>query len=92
MSSMAITLASAPCTHVSTSILNYTTMKGFEERAAPGGVYESFLAELKHEPDLLSNAELVGDVTLPANVFRVQQWGFNSVFKVSNSSDEGFIG
>ncbi|KAJ7256256.1 hypothetical protein C8J57DRAFT_1721470 [Mycena rebaudengoi] len=53
-------------------------MKGFEERAAPGGVYESFLAELKHEPDLLSNAELVGDVTLPANVFRVQQWGFNS--------------
>jgi hypothetical protein len=70
------------------SILNYTTMKCVEERAAPGGVYESFLAELKDKPDLLCNAELVGDATHPANVFRVQQWGFNSVLKVSNSSDE----
>ncbi|KAJ7272140.1 hypothetical protein C8J57DRAFT_1715655 [Mycena rebaudengoi] len=46
------------------------------------------LAELKDKPDLLSTAELVGDVTHPANIFRVQQWGFNSVLKVSNSSDE----
>jgi hypothetical protein len=46
------------------------------------------LAELKDKPDLLSTAELVGDVTHPANIFRVQQWGINSVLKVSNSSDE----
>ncbi|KAJ7245990.1 hypothetical protein C8J57DRAFT_1476245 [Mycena rebaudengoi] len=60
----------------------------FKEHAAPGGVYKSFLAELKDKPDLLSNAELVGGATHPANVFRVQQGGFNSVLKVSNSSDE----
>jgi hypothetical protein len=31
-----------------------------------------FLAELKDKPNLLSNAELVGDTTHPENVFRVQ--------------------
>lgn len=62
-------------------------MQCFQQRSAPGGVYESFLSELEEKPDLLANAELIGSAKHPANVFRVEHWGLNSLLKVGTSAD-----
>ncbi|KAJ7789431.1 hypothetical protein B0H14DRAFT_3503041 [Mycena olivaceomarginata] len=69
------------------SITDYTDMQCFQRRSAPGGVYESFLSELEEKPDLLANAELIGSAKHPANVFRVEHWGLNSLLKVGTSAD-----